>query len=111
MYASYPNLAGPAGGPAYLQNSVDPAGGYQRSKYTLDTLAPLSGADLIAVCRAIVARTVLFLPRNLDVEELSQITAETDRACRPGPTVVEVEEAWTGKADNVRVKACTVYLD
>lgn len=66
--------------------------------YTLSSLAPLPGPELFNLARSITTDVAMYLPRNVDLQEVGALAA-------PGECV-EIEEAWMGK----KCKAVTAYF-
>lgn len=89
--------------------------------YPLSALAPLHGAKLFALARAITPNVAYYLPRNVDMEEIAALpvqypstyTAASSTTTSGTALVsttkkeerVEVEEAWMGG----KLKAVTCY--
>lgn len=78
--------------------------------YPLSALAPLHGATLFSLSRAITPNIAYYLPRNQDLLELAALPDVAPWAGRPGAGEgrrerVEVEEEWMGW----KLKAVTAY--
>lgn len=66
--------------------------------YTLETLAPLPGKELMSLSRQLTPHVALYVPRNTDLKELGELVNDGEKA--------EVEE----ERMNGKVKALTVYF-
>ncbi len=68
--------------------------------FGLDSIKPVHGAALFEIARGITRNIAYFLPRNTNLQEVSQLIANE-------PTEqVEVEEEWMG----TKLKALTCYF-
>ncbi|KAI0793711.1 S-adenosyl-L-methionine-dependent methyltransferase [Fomes fomentarius] len=112
-------LSPPWGGPSYLSSSptkpreqlpksasssnitLDAGDGEDAyADFGLDSIKPVHGAALFEIARGITRNTAYFLPRNTNLQEVSQLIANE-------PTEqVEVEEEWMG----TKLKALTCYF-
>lgn len=66
--------------------------------YPLTELKPIPGQDLFTLTRRVTPDIALYLPRNIDMEQVAQLV-DSD-------VPVEVEEAWMGS----KCKAVTNYF-
>ncbi|KAL5513729.1 TGS1 [Sanghuangporus vaninii] len=111
-------LSPPWGGPAYLtsspQKEIGEADTFNDS-YTLRSLLPLPGDELFHLSRCVSRNVAFYLPRNVDLEEVSNLvkhphTAETGpdlvSTQRTVDEYVEVEEEYMGG----KLKAVTCYF-
>jgi trimethylguanosine synthase len=75
------------------------------TQYSLNNLTPLNGAELFTLARRITPNVALFLPRNQDLREVSDLV--TPGSGNQSPVeLVEVEEEWMGN----KLKALTCYF-
>jgi trimethylguanosine synthase len=72
-----------------------------RQSYPLSALEPVHGRELFRLSRALTPNVAMFLPRNVDVNEVAGLA--------PHETV-EVEESWIGDGPHARLKACTAFF-
>src|SRR5260370_13194009 len=97
-------LSPPWGGPSYLtsptksQTSLD-SNPSPHPEFTLNMTAPLPGDELFALARTITAHVAYYLPRNTNLEEVSNLV-------HPNEEKVQVEEEWMG----MKLKALTFYF-
>lgn len=75
------------------------------TQYSLNNLTPLSGTELFTLARRITPNVALFLPRNQDLREVSDLVAPGSGNQIPAE-LVEVEEEWMGN----KLKALTCYF-
>ncbi|KAI0358178.1 S-adenosyl-L-methionine-dependent methyltransferase [Trametes cingulata] len=124
-------LSPPWGGPSYISGSpskTQPAAPAQPSapigleeaaedvhaEFSLSSIRPIHGRDLFKVARGITKNVAYFLPRNTNLEEVSQLVTvgaehgtETNGIDERFTTEkVEVEEEWMG----TKLKALTCYF-
>ncbi|KAH9893156.1 S-adenosyl-L-methionine-dependent methyltransferase [Cubamyces lactineus] len=114
-------LSPPWGGPSYISGSPtkaktlpEPAGasGDVHAEFSLESIRPIHGRDLFKVARGITKNIAYFLPRNTNLEEVSQLVVEdsSDGAAQKRPNAdverIEVEEEWMGS----KLKALTCYF-
>ncbi|THU80544.1 hypothetical protein K435DRAFT_972729 [Dendrothele bispora CBS 962.96] len=76
----------------------------EHASYTLSSIQPIHGADLFRLSREITPNVAYYLPRNMDLEEISGLLVKDQNEN------VEVEEEWTGKGRNSKLKALTCYF-
>lgn len=133
-------LSPPWGGPSYLSGSINPVvpslteqppcppsfsdrDGVEppgvHPSYSLDTIQPIHGADLFHLSRRITKNIAYFLPRNTDLEEISNLLqpppsqdltigfdGSTKAVVESCQEQVEIEEEWMGS----KLKALTCYF-
>ncbi|WFD32325.1 putative diacylglycerol O-acyltransferase tgs1 [Malassezia sp. CBS 17886] len=80
----------------------------QRTMYTdlypLSELRPCGGKKLVKLARLVSPRTVLYLPRNVDLDDVAHLAiVPGTQTCVP----VHVEELWMG----LKLKALAVYIN
>ncbi|KAL1940731.1 hypothetical protein VTO73DRAFT_7772 [Trametes versicolor] len=115
-------LSPPWGGPSYiagsplksqaaastpiLPSSEDAEGVH--AEFSLSSVGPIHGRDLFHVARGISKNIAYFLPRNTNLDEISQLVAENsgDTGSAFPVEKVEVEEEWMG----TKLKALTCYF-
>lgn len=68
--------------------------------YPLSELRPGGGATIFRLAQMLAPRTVLFLPRNSDLNDISRLRSESARPMR-----LHIEECWLG----YKLKALAVY--
>ncbi|KAH9851890.1 S-adenosyl-L-methionine-dependent methyltransferase [Lenzites betulinus] len=100
-------LSPPWGGPSYIAGSptkskiaptpVSEGAGDAHAEFGLESIRPIHGRDLFEVARGITKNVAYFLPRNTNLDEISQLAAPEEK--------VEVEEEWMG----TKLKALTCY--
>ncbi|OSD05396.1 S-adenosyl-L-methionine-dependent methyltransferase [Trametes coccinea BRFM310] len=106
-------LSPPWGGPSYIAGSPlkgqapssaqavpEDGGDDTHAEFGLSSIRPIHGHDLFKVARNITRNVAYFLPRNTNLDEISQLIAD-DPAEK-----VEVEEEWMGS----KLKALTCYF-
>ncbi|KAI9062768.1 S-adenosyl-L-methionine-dependent methyltransferase [Trametes sanguinea] len=106
-------LSPPWGGPSYIAGSPSKAqassatqpvaedgGDDTHAEFGLASIRPIHGHDLFKVARNITRNVAYFLPRNTNLEEVSQLIADNPAE------KVEVEEEWMGS----KLKALTCYF-
>ncbi|KAI8996463.1 S-adenosyl-L-methionine-dependent methyltransferase [Trametes punicea] len=106
-------LSPPWGGPSYIEGSpskthaiasaaIQPDDGVEdvHAEFSLANIRPIHGHDLFKVARGITKNIAYFLPRNTNLQEISQLIAEDPSE------KVEVEEEWMGS----KLKALTCYF-
>lgn len=84
-------LSPPWGGPMY--NKV--------GRYTLDMIQPKDGYSLFRIARSITPNIIMFLPRNIDLEQLEELA----RLSSP-PLTLEIEENYV----QGKIKAIKAYF-
>lgn len=116
-------LSPPWGGPSYLtmspqkEKSEAEATSALQSNYSLDNIVPVPGDKLFRVSRQITHNIAYFLPRNVDLAEVSNLvkpgaeeTANSDLVSTQRNTsdeeLVEIEEEYMGR----KLKAVTCYF-
>ncbi|KAI0367574.1 S-adenosyl-L-methionine-dependent methyltransferase [Pilatotrama ljubarskyi] len=125
-------LSPPWGGPSYITGSPsktpavtssepsalaepEDAAEDAHAEFSLSSIRPIHGRDLFKVARGITKNVAYFLPRNTNLEEISQLAAvegEDGSAATHGADgstsaeKVEVEEEWMG----TKLKALTCYF-
>lgn len=70
--------------------------------YPLSKLHPVHGKELFRLAQAICERTVMYLPRNVDLEEVAQLVKVSPNT----QLTVHAEELWLG----YKLKALAVYF-
>ncbi|OJT02936.1 Trimethylguanosine synthase [Trametes pubescens] len=117
-------LSPPWGGPSYIAGSPskpqaaasapalppssDDAKGVH-AEFSLSSVGPIHGRELFHVARRITKNIAYFLPRNTNLDEISQLVAEDSGYGTNGALPaekVEVEEEWMG----TKLKALTCYF-
>ncbi|CDO77992.1 hypothetical protein BN946_scf184711.g2 [Trametes cinnabarina] len=110
-------LSPPWGGPSYIAGSPskaqtslstseavtiasEDATGDTHAEFSLASIQPIHGHDLFNVARGITKNVAYFLPRNANLDEISQLIADDP------VEKVEVEEEWMGS----KLKALTCYF-
>jgi trimethylguanosine synthase len=103
-------LSPPWGGPSYLSgvsystNVVDDD--EVHPEFHLSDIKPIHGKDLFKLSKNITPNIAYFLPRNTNLEEISELACIGGGGAGKGQSeVVEVEEEWMGK----KLKALTCY--
>jgi trimethylguanosine synthase len=84
--------------------------------YNLDRIKPLPGADLFHLTRRITPHIAYYLPRHVNLQQISELLPETAEATCAGDSSkqhrlkgekqIEVQEAWMGN----KLKAVTCYF-
>ena len=105
-------LSPPWGGPQYLtlspqKEETDSEALIEAPTYSLQHILPVPGDELFRLSRRISKNIAFFLPRNVNLDEVSQLTsdpASTQREERE--EMVEVEEECMGG----KLKAVTCYF-
>ena len=117
-------LSPPWGGPEYISGdgSTSQASGQQNTngqshpEFSLASIQPIHGAELFKLTRKITQNVAYFLPRNTNLQEISDLLLD-EEALDPhgegshkprssGSERVEVEEEWMGS----KLKALTCYF-
>ena len=70
--------------------------------YPLSALRPVGGQQLYTYFRRITPHVVLYLPRNVDLDEVSNLAKEGEK-----PATVHIEELWLDH----RLKTLAAYFD
>jgi len=104
-------LSPPWGGPSYLQgtNSSPPLDTSQHPEFKLSDAAPIHGAELFKLAERITPNIAYYLPRNMNLQEVSDLVTNTEIGGPKGKNkvrMVEVEEEWMGD----KLKALTCYF-
>jgi len=132
-------LSPPWGGPEYLSNNdangvgldatVEEKGEPENStdeltthpEYSLASIQPIHGADLFALSRRITPNIAYFLPRNMNMDEISALVGQEGNLVQDGVKgtqmmeaqktngeyeMIEVEEEWMA----TKLKALTCYF-
>jgi trimethylguanosine synthase len=124
-------LSPPWGGPSYLsglapsaKSSTDDTSDVQshpesHPSYSLSSIHPIHGADLFRLSRRITRNIAFYLPRNIVLEEISDLLEPQSKSLSTPedfgtvngnstkePEMVEVEEEWMG----IKLKALTCYF-
>ncbi|WFD42987.1 putative diacylglycerol O-acyltransferase tgs1 [Malassezia psittaci] len=97
-------LSPPWGGVGYLNPSLPEDVEKQKflDEYSLSELSPLKGLDLFRLARQVSKNVVLYLPRNTNLNEISQLSqVEPDTTFN-----IQIEELWLG----YKLKALAVYV-
>ncbi|EJC99718.1 S-adenosyl-L-methionine-dependent methyltransferase [Fomitiporia mediterranea MF3/22] len=97
-------LSPPWGGPSYLTDSPQKEkteADVLQSFYSLQLIRPVPGDELFLCTRQITGNVAYFLPRNVDLEEVSGLLRRTSAG-----ELVEVEEEYMGG----KLKAVTCYF-
>lgn len=79
--------------------------------YSLDRIKPLPGAELFHLTRRITPHVAYYLPRHVNLQQVSELLpATTGATCQQqkleGEEKIEVQEAWVGN----KLKAVTCYF-
>ena len=105
-------LSPPWGGPEYLSFGNGKGQNGQKS-YPLSALLPIPGDELFELASALTPNIAYYLPRNMDLQELSNLARPLEIAQNDGtggePRTrdwVEVQEEWVGP----KLKAVTAYF-
>lgn len=110
-------LSPPWGGPEYLEGTEKPTATSgstpddEHPEYSLSSIRPIHGEELFRLTRKITSNIAYFLPRNTNLNEISQLTAVESQGKGKGKAagnegMVEVEEEWMGS----KLKALTCYF-
>ncbi|KAI0825643.1 RNA cap guanine-N2 methyltransferase-domain-containing protein [Irpex lacteus] len=102
-------LSPPWGGPEYISgDNLTSREGDQRNmhpEFSLASIKPIHGTELFTLTRQITRNVAYFLPRNTNLQEISDLLLQSN-APSPPQEVVEVEEEWMGS----KLKALTCYF-
>ncbi len=101
------------GGVDYLEEN--PANGSSKTangSFALSRLLPVSGQELYKISSAFTPNIAMFLPRNLDLDEVAALAPDVmdENGTSIGKETVEVEESHIGMPGRSKVKALTVYF-
>jgi trimethylguanosine synthase len=80
------------------------------SIFSLAGLAPIHGNELFQLARSITSNVAYYLPKNVDIDQVAQLTQLFPRSnsdSLKGVEKVEIEEEWMGG----KLKAVTAYFD
>ena len=112
-------LSPPWGGPSYLESSSQKeksaTDGFLHESYKLRSILPVSGDELFHLSRHISHNIAFYLPRNIDLQEVSDLLKRSHSADsasdlvstqRTAEDYVEVEEEYMGG----KLKAVTCYF-
>ncbi len=102
-------LSPPWGGPEYISgdNLTSREGDQQNThpEFSLASIKPIHGTELFTLTRRITRNVAYFLPRNTNLQEISDLLLQSN-APSPPQEVVKVEEEWMGS----KLKALTCYF-
>lgn len=103
-------LSPPWGGPSYLSGSAENANAVDddeaHPEFHLSDIKPIHGAELYQLSKNITPNIAYFLPRNTNLEEISELAyTGTADGGKGKAEMVEVEEEWMGD----KLKALTCY--
>jgi trimethylguanosine synthase len=110
-------LSPPWGGPSYISGDTRPSSPVKPAAeqppvhptYTLASIQPVHGAELFHLSRRITRNIAYYLPRNTQLEEISDLLADPSESgvdAGDKREMVEVEEEWMGS----KLKALTCYF-
>ena len=104
-------LSPPWGGPSYLQgtNSIPPSDASRHPEFQLSDVTPIHGSELFKLAERITPNIAYYLPRNTNLQEISDLVTNAETGGPKGKKkarVVEVEEEWMGD----KLKALTCYF-
>ena len=104
-------LSPPWGGPSYLQGTRQnqPPDPSEHPEFLLSDITPIHGLELFKLAERITPNIAYYLPRNTNLQEISDLAtnAEVDGAKgKDKVRMVEVEEEWMGE----KLKALTCYF-
>lgn len=79
--------------------------------YNLKRIKPLPGADLFHLTRGITPHIAYYLPRHVNLQQVSELIPESqadssEQQRKEGQERIEVQEAWMGN----KLKAITCYF-
>ncbi|WFD34990.1 putative diacylglycerol O-acyltransferase tgs1 [Malassezia cuniculi] len=86
--------------PAQLTNEPPDESCKYSDIYPLSELRPDGGSAIFKMSQKIAPRTVLFLPRNSDLDDIAKLRDESEK-----PVRIHIEECWIG----YKLKALAVY--
>lgn len=94
-------------------SSIIPVDSITKLSYPLSAITPIPGKELFKLARKLTPHIAYYLPRNTNMEEVSDLTKISPwiRKSEDGvsfiePEMIEVEEEWMGR----KMKAVTVYF-
>jgi len=104
-------LSPPWGGPSYLHgmNSDSPSDSSQHPEFRLSDVTPIHGSELFKLTERITPNIAYYLPRNANLQDISDLVTETEIGGPKGKNrarMVEIEEEWMGN----KLKALTCYF-
>ena len=104
-------LSPPWGGPSYLQgtSSNPPPDASQHPEFRLSEVTPIHGSELFKLAERITPNIAYYLPRNANLQEISDLVTNTEVGGPKGKKkarMAEVEEEWMGD----KLKALTCYF-
>ncbi|TFY77690.1 hypothetical protein EWM64_g6324 [Hericium alpestre] len=123
-------LSPPWGGPSYLSGNTSPPSGEEgddaaveqivnaHPEYSLSSIQPVHGRELVQLTRQITPNIALFLPRNTRLEEISELAdggspgpqgpknGKKHKGSEDAGEMIEIEEEWMGN----KLKALTCYF-
>ena len=104
-------LSPPWGGPSYLRGTSpnSPLDTSQHPEFRLSDVTPIHGSELFKLAERITPNIAYYLPRNTNLQEISDLVANARKDGAKGKNkarMVEVEEEWMG----VKLKALTCYF-
>ena len=109
-------LSPPWGGPSYMSapdgKSEDVDNATPQNVYSLKNIEPIPGDELFRLTRQITHNIAYFLPRNVDLNEVSQLLEDADKDSgfletqRSPQEKIEIEEEYMGG----KLKALTCYF-
>lgn len=92
-------------GLAFIQDNDAEEDWVQSNEYGLANLKPLHGKELFNLARRITPHVAFFLPRNQDLQEVSDLVTMGQNGASETEKI-EVEEEWMGN----KLKALTCYF-
>lgn len=111
-------LSPPWGGPDYISGDHPTSQNQVHPEFSLTNVLPIHGAELFALTRKITQNVAYYLPRNTNLQEISDLLVNTGTtnpngqeqqrtdAANTRQEIVEVEEEWMGS----KLKALTCYF-
>ena len=107
-------LSPPWGGPSYLRGASptppsDASDASQHHEFRLSAVMPIHGSELFKLAERITPNIAYYLPRNANLQDISDLVTNTQTGGPKGKDkarVVEVEEEWMGR----KLKALTCYF-
>lgn len=104
-------LSPPWGGPSYLHgtNQNLPPDSSEHPEFLLSHITPIHGSELFKLAGRITPNIAYYLPRNTNLQELSDLVTnigEGSAKAKEEVRTVEVEEEWMGE----KLKALTCYF-
>lgn len=112
-------LSPPWGGPDYISGDHPTSHDQTHPDFSLSNVQPIHGAELFALTRKITQNVAYYLPRNTDLQEISDLLVDKDiregsgiqdkqmvEVASKRQEILEVEEEWMGS----KLKALTCYF-